>query len=377
MDEDVNATFRTDRNVVLARPAARGPHRLLWRTLTKAWGDSIFGKAAQAAFWSTLSLPPLLLGLLGSIGYVGGWFGPNTINIVQSKIVTFSRTVFSPSVVDQIIAPTVGDVLQRGRGDVVSIGFVLSLWAGSSAVSSFVDSIVAAHGQHNERNPIWQRIFALLLYATGLLLAVFTVPLIALGPGLVTEHLPAGWQDTAETLIQAVYYPAVGIIVLLGLTTLYKFALPRSLPWRRLVAGALFAEVFFIIAAAVLRVYFRWVTSTGYSYGALASPIAYLLFTFFIGFAVVIGAEFNAAIQEFWPAKATRLDQIRERMQNRSREGATGARTAVADPPSGPISSQFARLGARIASPRSLSCTQPPAPGKPELQSSPSRRNPS
>ena len=31
-------------------------------------------------------------------------------------------------------------------------------------------------------------------------------------------------------------------------------------------------------------------------------PIAFLLFAFFLGFAVVIGAELNAAIQEQWPA---------------------------------------------------------------------------
>jgi membrane protein len=382
-DRDPNAD-----NIVLVRPVSRGPLRLLWRTITKAWDDSIFGMAAQSAFWQTLSLPPLLLGLLGSIGYVGGWFGPDTIGIVQSKIITFSKTVFNPSVVDQIIAPTVSDILQRGRGDVVSFGFVLSLWAGSSAVSSFVDAIVVAHGQRNERHPVWQRVFALLLYATGLLLAVFTVPVVALGPGLVTNRLPADWQDTAATLIQSVYYPAVGLIVLVGLTTLYKFALPRSLPWHRLVAGALFAEVFFIIAAAILRVYFRWVTSTGYTYGALATPIAYLLFAFFIGLAVVIGAEFNAAIQEFWPAKATRLDQMRERMQspdhNREsdpgtsdpgtdRERAADA-TATDSTSSGPISAQFARLEARIANPRSLSYAQRSSP---RLQSPSPRRRPS
>jgi membrane protein len=377
-DRDPNAD-----NIVLVRPVSRGPLRLLWRTITKAWDDSIFGMAAQSAFWQTLSLPPLLLGLLGSIGYVGGWFGPDTIGIVQSKIITFSKTAFNPSVVDQIIAPTVSDILQRGRGDVVSFGFVLSLWAGSSAVSSFVDSIVVAHGQRNERHPVWQRVFALLLYTTGLLLAVFTVPVVALGPGLVTHRLPADWQDTAATLIQSVYYPAVGLIVLVGLTTLYKFALPRSLPWHRLVAGALFAEVFFIIAAAILRVYFRWVTSTGYTYGALATPIAYLLFAFFIGLAVVIGAEFNAAIQEFWPAKATRLDQMRERMQSpdHNRESDPGTdpepaadATETDSTSSGPISAQFARLEARIANPRSLSYAQRSSP---RLQSPSPRRRPS
>ena len=50
---------------------------------------------------------PLLLGLLGSIGYVGGWFGPDTVDIIESKIITFSRTAFSESVVDQLISPTV------------------------------------------------------------------------------------------------------------------------------------------------------------------------------------------------------------------------------------------------------------------------------
>ncbi|WP_127783334.1 YhjD/YihY/BrkB family envelope integrity protein [Rhodococcus sp. X156] len=301
------------------RPAARGPHRLLWRTVTKAWGDSIFGRAAQAAFWQTLSLPPLLLGLLGSIGYIGGWFGPDTVEVVQSKILTFCRSTFSPSVVDQIIAPTVSDVLLRGRADIVSLGFLLSLWAGSSAVSSFVDSIVLAHNQHNERNPVWQRIFALLLYVVALVLAVFTVPLLALGPGLVSERVPETWRQTTETLIQSVYYPTVGVIALIALATLYKFALPRSLPWHRMIPGAIFAGAFFLAAAAGLRMYFSWVTSTGYTYGALASPIAFLLFTFFLGFAVVLGAEFNATVQEFWPAKATRLDQMRERIQLRGR----------------------------------------------------------
>ena len=53
----------------------RGPIRLVSRTLWKAWDDGILGQSAQAAFWQALSLPPLLLGLLGSIGFVAGWFG--------------------------------------------------------------------------------------------------------------------------------------------------------------------------------------------------------------------------------------------------------------------------------------------------------------
>ena len=298
------------------RVSKRQPVRLVWRvtarTADKAWSDSIFSKAATAAFWQTLSLPPLLLGVLGSLGFVAAWFGPNTIDIIESKIVTFSSTVFSDSVVDGIIEPTVQDILQQGRGGVVSAGFVLSLWAGSSAIATFVDSIVEAHGQQDARNPIWQRIFALLLYVGFLVVAMFVLPLVALGPTYMQRLLPNSWFEIGSELIDVLYYPAVGVLLIAGLTTLYKVALHTSLPWHRLLGGALLAGVFFMLASALLRFYLTWITETGYTYGALATPIAFLLFTFFLGFAIVLGAEFNATIQEFFPARATRLAQMKE-----------------------------------------------------------------
>jgi membrane protein len=75
--------------------------------------------------------------------------------------------VFSREAVEDIIAPTVSDILTNARAEVVSIGFVISLWSGSSAMSSFVDAITRAHEQYLLRNPVWQRLLALLLYAWG------------------------------------------------------------------------------------------------------------------------------------------------------------------------------------------------------------------
>ncbi|QSE88459.1 YihY/virulence factor BrkB family protein [Rhodococcus pseudokoreensis] len=307
---------------------------VIGRTASKAWDDSIFGKAAAAAFWQTLSLPPLLLGLLGMLGYVGGWFGPDTVDIIQSKIVNFSGTVFSDSVVEQIIRPTVGDVLERGRPEIVSLSFLLSLWAGSSAISTFVDSIVEAHGQQEARHPVWQRVFALLLYVMFLILAVFTLPLVALGPTLVGRVLPEAWRTIGTEIVDTFYYPGVGLLLIVGLTTLYKVALPRSLPWHRMLGGALVAGVFFLGASTCLRRYLSWVAGTGYTYGALATPIAFLLFTFFLGFAVVLGAEFNATVQEFWPARATRIDQMRDWI----------AAQAESSPSAGPVTSLTRRI---------------------------------
>ena len=296
-----------------APPLKRGPLRLLWRTVSKAWWDNIFSESAAAAFWQTLSLPPLLLGLLGSIGFIGDWFGPEVVDAVHDKILGFSRTVFSANVVDQIIGPTVADILTKGRTEIVSVGFLLSLWAGSSALASLVDSITLAYNQYMVRHSVWQRTFALLLYLVSLIGAVIGLPVIALGPDYLVQVVPQDFQDDVAWLIQAFYYPATGVLLVLALATLYKVSLPRKLPWHRGIPGALVAMLVFLCSSTGMRLYIAWVTSTGYTYGALATPIAFLLFAFFIGMAIIIGAQFNNAIEEMWPAKMTRRERRRWR----------------------------------------------------------------
>lgn len=307
----------------------RGPLRLVWRTIYKAWWDNIFSESAAAAFWQTLSLPPLLLGLLGSLGFLGDWLGPNIVEAVQSKIIGFSWRVFSPTVVQEIIAPTVEEILTRAHTEIISVGFLMSLWAGSSALASLVDSITLAYDQYLVRHSVWQRVFALLLYLVCLVLAIVGLPVIALGPEWLPTVFPQDLQDDIAWLIHAFYYPATALLLVLALTALYKVALPRKLPWYRGVPGALVAMAVFLCSSIGLRLYFTWITQTGYTYGTLAAPIAFLLFAFFIGMAIIIGAQFNNATQEMWPARMPgrerrrwrRLEMRRTAQRIRTEEG--------------------------------------------------------
>ncbi|NKW65254.1 hypothetical protein GS937_13850 [Rhodococcus hoagii] len=211
--------------------------QVVGRTASKAWDDSIFGKSATAAFWQTLSLPPLLLGLLGSLGYVGGWFGPNTVEIIQSKIITFSHTVFSENVVDQIIQPP--SATSSGAGGRRSSRWAFCCRCGRDRRRYRRSSIRSSRptASRTPGNPVWQRVFALLLYVGFLILAVFTLPLVALGPTIIGRVLPESWHTVGTEMVDAFYYPAVGLLLIIGLTTLYKVALPKSLPWHDCWAG--------------------------------------------------------------------------------------------------------------------------------------------
>jgi membrane protein len=327
-----------DRGASRGGPGAPAPRRrgrqLVTRTLVRAWDDNIFSESAAAAFWQTLSLPPLLLGLFGVLSYVGDIFGPDTITAVQNRVVELVGGVFSREAVEDIIAPTVAQILTTARAEVVSIGFVISLWSGSSAMSSFVDAITRAHEQYLLRNPVWQRTLALLLYVVGLLTGIVALPLVALGPTRLNEFVPDSWQPSVRPVIELlVSPPVIGLVLVLALATLYKISLPLKPPWWRGLPGALLAAVVFLAGATGLRLYLNWLTGTGYTYGALAAPIAFLLATFFIGLAIVLGAHFNASIQALWPVP------LRDR-RNRL------ARAAAAVSPSGTVGEEPTASGA-------------------------------
>ena len=91
---------------------------------------------------------------------------------------------------------------------------------------------------------------------------------------------------------------------------LYRVALPEPLPSHRLILGAILATTVFVVAtlAFVLPEVHHY---TGYTYGALSTPIAFLLFAFFGGFAIMLGAELNAAVQEEFPAPKTHAHRLR------------------------------------------------------------------
>jgi membrane protein len=297
----------------VAKPSRHHIWRLGVRTVSKSWDDSIFSESAQAGFWSALSLPPLLLGVLGSLAYVAPLFGSDTMTSIEKSIISAIRSFFSPSVVNEIIEPTIRDVTANARGEVVSVGFLISMWAGSSAISAYVDAVVEAHDQTPLRHPVRQRLFALFLYVVMLVFVVAAAPMLVVGPRKVGEHIPYSLSN----VLRYGYYPALILGLLVGVVILYRVALPEPLPTHRLIFGAVLATAVFLIATLGLRVYLRWITSTGYTYGALATPIAFLLFAFFGGFAVMLGAELNAAIQEEFPAPKTHAHRLRKWLETR------------------------------------------------------------
>src|SRR5699024_2063703 len=92
------------------------------------------GLAAGAAFCPLLSLPPLLLALAGSIGFIAARIDPTVLEQFQAQTLQLAAQALTPSAVDSLVRPTLAGVLAEGRADVLLLGFLIALWSGSRAL---------------------------------------------------------------------------------------------------------------------------------------------------------------------------------------------------------------------------------------------------
>jgi membrane protein len=256
----------------------------------------VTGLAAEAAFFGVLSLPPLLFGLAGAIGFVVGTLDLRTIAGFREQLLDLSSRVLTPDVVSSVIEPTLDDVLLRGRAGVISIGFLLALWAGSRALNVFVDTITIMYGMAGKRGLVRTRALSFALYLVFLLAGIVVLPLILAGPTLASRVVPLGLET-----ITLLYWP----VVLLGsacmLATLYHLSVPVRTRWRADLPGAAVTVAMWVGGSVLLRFVLSKSVGSPTIYGPLAAPIAFLIWLYVISMAVLIGAALNAGMDDVFP----------------------------------------------------------------------------
>lgn len=278
----------------------RTVRRLAKPVLLRAWHklfeDRVLGLSAEAGFWAIVSLPSLLLTLLGAIGYFRGLLGAGGIQHIRADVLRAAHDVLTPSTVNSDVEPLVDQVLSGGHLEVVSIAFVITLWSGSSAMSSYVNTITVAYGMRGVRSAWRSRLIATGLYLCSIAAGIVLLPLLTLGPSRLSSLAPSRFAHQMSTLVSAFYWPIVVVFSVALVATLYRLALPVRVRWVRGLPGAVTAMALWLVGSVGLRDYLSTSLRTKSIYGSLSAPIAALLFFYVTGLAVLIGAELNSAI---------------------------------------------------------------------------------
>ena len=273
--------------------------RLLERTGRETLDDRVPGLAAEAALFSLISLPALLIAVLGSLGFIAQSLGPDGTAELRRLVLDVPETFLSERTYASY-SHVATSVLAQGRGSVVSLGILLSLWTGSSAVNRYLQTIAIAYDL--EPRPVWRgRLLALGLTIGGLLGAVAVLPPLVVGPRIVRGLAPDAVADATLQTLNSLFWPGIILVVVAGVATVYHVGVPWRTPWRRDLPGAVLAMALWLAASAGLRSYVERSLQDGLVYSQLAVPIAVVLWLYLTSFSVLLGAEFNAEIERMWP----------------------------------------------------------------------------
>jgi len=290
-------------------PGTLSRPRRAWHVITATAATCVryrvSGLAAEAAFFGVLSLPPLIFGLAGAVGFVTSALDIRTIAGFREQLLELSARVLTPDVVQSVIQPTIDDVLSRGQAAVISIGFLLALWSGSRALNVFIDTTTIMYGMAGRRGIVRTRALSFVLYLIFLLAGIILLPLILVGPTLVNRVLPLSLRT-----IGYLYWPVVLLGSVCLLASLYHLSVPARTRWRADLPGAAVSVAMWVGGSVLLR--FVLIKSVGSTtiYGPLAAPIAFLIWLYVISIAVLIGAALNSSIDDIFP-KLSGIDHNR------------------------------------------------------------------
>ena len=258
---------------------------LVVRTIQELGHNDAAHLSAGIAYYSLLSLFPLLLGLIAILGTI------LPSETVQKEIFEFLEANL-PIAVD-IVERNITSVIQfRSRLGIISIGGLL--WTGSLLFGAISRAINRAWNVRHDR-PFFIRklrdigmtigLCILFLISQGVT-AVFSILRSFNLPTLDFSHI----DPDINILNRFISFFIIFIILLL----LYKYIPNTRTRWRYIWTGALISSILFEASRNLFVLYLNYFTNYQMIYGSLASIIALLIWVFFSAHILVFGAAFSA-----------------------------------------------------------------------------------
>lgn len=263
--------------------------------------DRLPGMAAELAFYTVFSLPPLLLVLLGAAGYVADVLEPVSVTAIEEQIIAWAGAVFSAGTIEDVVVPALDQFFQGGRVDLLSLGIVLTIWSASRGARVVMTAVGIAYDLEHIRRPLWRRtLLGVVFTVGGILGGAVLLPLLVIGPNL--GEVLVGEGLIANTY-KVLYWPVVFGVGIILLTSVYHFTPPWKTPWLRDLPGALLALTAWLGGSWGLRFYAQTSIEANNAYGAFAAPLVVLSWVYVTAAAFLLGAELNAEIEKMWPSE--------------------------------------------------------------------------
>ena len=275
--------------------------------LVRTYADVVEGHALQMAaalsYYFVLSLFPALIFLSAVVAYLPV---PDLFNQALALMAQFL-----PADSIGLVRRVVADVISANKGTFLSFGILGSLWAASGGFAAAMEALNIAYEVKEDR-PFWKtRPLALgLAFMTGALLLV-ALSVMIVGPRF-GEWLAARVHLSGLFVLLWPYIHwtiAVGFTIL-AVEALYFLAPNVKQRFLATLPGAVLAVGCWIGLSYLLGIYFRHFANFNKTYGTLGAAIALMVWLYWTGFAMLVGAELNAEL-----AKISREGKLQQKQE--------------------------------------------------------------
>ena len=264
--------------------------RVLVRTYDKIGQNHTLYMSAALSYYFVLSLFPTLVFLSATVAYLPI---PDLANQGPGLLAHLL-----PSVSLGLIHRALADVTSVNRGTVLSVGILGTLWTSSSAFSAIIEAVNMAYEINDDRS-FWKiRPLAVGLALTMESLMLITLSVMIVGPKFgewlgSRVHLSSGLFALLWPYLR--WAIAVGFAVL-AIETLYFWAPNTRQRFRATLPGATLAVALWIGLSYLVSEYFRHFASFNKTYGTLGAGIALMVWFYWTGFVMLVGAQLNAEL---------------------------------------------------------------------------------
>ena len=251
-----------------------------------------FVHAGNLAFMALLALFPFFI-VLAAIAQIVG----RTEDGLQAVSV-FLQSV--PPTVASALEDPIASVLSARTGNLLWIGAAIGLWTTASFIETIREILRRAYGTSYGRPFYEYRLFSIGLVIAAVALALLAFALQFLITGLeqfIYDVLPVLEEYRILVTVSRVV-PALAIF--LAFYLVFWTLTPREYRARRYPKwpGALLVTVWWLGTTALMPIMLSNLISYDLTYGSLAGFMLSMMFFFVIGYGVVVGAHFNAALAE-------------------------------------------------------------------------------
>lgn len=259
--------------------------------------DDVFAYAAALAYNFLFALFPLLLFLSALLAFLHA--PANLATLVRGPI----AQLVPPSVIS-LVSGTWRGLVRTRHPTLLSLGALGFLWGMSGAFRQLIDALNHAYEFPFPRHrPFW-RMYGLSLAAglgVGLMIAIVLMLVVLGGPLLHT----VAWLAFGARLGQAaiwIRWLAFVALAWFSLSILYAVLPDRPLPLRVVNPGTLVALAIWFAVSWLFSLYVERFNTYDRVYGGLGAVILLLLYLYFAGLAILVGAEINAMWDHgHWP----------------------------------------------------------------------------